>query len=954
MRHLTLSKASLFFATFLSCMLSVVLVYAQSSSMELTAADSNRLLRLHSQLDAMSDSPAKVDSLMKLGAVYYNTSQPTVLHFSLEGLKLSEKIQYHEGTESTLLKSIICLSNLGKKDSMMLFIDKYFAHIPHISDSHKIANGFGIIGRLLKNVGESDRAFDVLTTSAEIAERNEMTELALIQYNRLSNLVVVSDIPEARRYMEKTYELAKQLNDPKYIGRAALNLAILNDSTAQIQGYLDIAKEAGKQANNRPLLAGVFAMQADMTDDVKEAIRLKEKALEYLDKSIDQGPSRAARYHSLAGLYLKDHRYEDAKAAYKESLNYYVKNTDAWGYADGLKGYAQAMRHLNNPTMAFDSLDKAYHFLTKYYDNLREENITEVNKKYQIAKVEKELAEKELIIANEKSKRLWQLLITLGILGLGLIASIVVMSRIRRRRREMAHRLEIQRLEASTLKELDEMKSRWFENISHDIRTPLTLISAPIKDALKAAKTNYVKDLLSIADRNSKNLLHLTNEMLELAKLENTSIPILKKSKMANMEVAKMVHAFDSFAADRNVVIDTDIDIPAEQVISMDYDKYEKIFNNLFKNAIQYSPADSSVAVKISIIDDTLVTTIIDQGAGIPPDEVPHLFDKYFRASHQQTKRVEGSGLGLAIVKELIDVLKGTIVVDSKVNEGTTFTYAVPIQLRAGQDVPKLDKVSPIPEEVVQGDILIGNDHSILLVEDNYETLNYLSTTLGRRFDIDTAENALIALQKLESEKYDLIISDIMMPGLDGYTFKKRVNALSHHRDTPFIFLSAKALDEDKLEGLKLGIDDYITKPFVTEELLIRINNLLGRHLVRKQEFAAGEDEKEQESSQQQSIATRAISIIESHLQDPNFGVETLSTEISYSASQLNRLLKKETGLTTVQFILEVRLQRARKLLLSNEVYSVKEVQHQVGILSQSYFSRKYTERFGSTPGSLL
>lgn len=917
----------------------------------LSPKDSLRATRLIGHISTMKESPAKVDSILSLSGAYYNTSQSKVLSYCLAAVSMSQKIGYHAGTENALLKSTLSLSNLGKTDSMLLFIDKYFAHIPNVSDSQKIVNGYGYIGGLLKSIEHDQRAFHVLTTAAEIADRNDYTQLALYQYNRLSNLVITSDIPAAITYMEKAHQLAKQLDNANFIGRTAINLSILHDDLDVIENYLAIAQKAAEKAENPVLLSAVYNMQAEISEDNNEAIRLKEKSLEYLDNKVDGQQNVAGRYHSLAELYNKAGRYEDTKKAINRSLKYYRNQPASWGYADGLKLYAQAAHGLDNTKEAFDSLQMAYQQIVKYYDNLREQNLDEVNKKYTVEKVEKELAQKELRLATEESKRYRQLLIALSIFGLGILGTLLYLNTIKKRRRDMEHALHVQRVEAQSLQELDEMKSRWFENISHDIRTPLTLISAPIKDALTLTNTSQVKKLLDIADRNSQHLLKLTNEMLELAKLENTTVPIHNKSTYLRTEIEKMIGAFDSFAADRDVNIETGIHVEESMIASLDYDKFEKIFNNLFKNAIQYSPSNTTVMVNASIEKNFVQVAITDQGAGIPANQLPHLFDKYFRASDHQEKRIEGSGLGLAIVHELIEILGGNISVDSTVGQGTTFTFKVPFTNQSVSDHTEFhhdesqDQSTGIPA-------LMADQYTILLVEDNVEMMNYLADTLGRRFGIEKAENANVALQLLAGRTFDLILSDIMMPGMDGFTFKKRVNALSTHQHTPFIFLSAKALDTDKLEGLRLGIDDYITKPFVTEELIIRIKNLLSRKDVRQAELK--QDPQPAESKETSTIVDNAWQIINREIQNSNLDVDMLSSALALSSTQLTRRLKKEAGLTTVQFILEVRLQKARELLLSKEVYSVKEVQHQVGILSQSYFSRKFTERFGVSPGSML
>ena len=918
----------------------------------------DRVTHLKEVISNLTSSPEKVDSILALSHVLRNTSRAESLRLAQRASSLSEKIDYQRGYERAVGRLGLLYYNNGRYDSAGILINTHINLLKQSADSAQLANDLSLLGAIQANLNNEDRGFELLTQALGISTRHGHHRTALYTYNRLANILVTKDLSAAISYLNEAYEFAISQDMLQEATKLAVNLSILEDDPEVKLGYLDKALKSAKELNLIDAQATAYSSKAgiyDLQGDYKSSINAYRQAIR-LFNSIGDSIKMAETKCYLGLVYINDRQFEIAEEHLKSGLEVAFRNENKWMHQSVLYGLAQAYAGQNNYRLAHDSLEQSYLLVQEYYRQLLDDRLQELNKKFDTSNKEKEIARQELLLEQEKNKRSRQLLLGLSIFSLALIIGGLIFIRQRKKRRETNHKLQLREVEAASLKELDEMKSRWFENISHDIRTPLTLISAPISDVLKTTKSTNTSQLLTIAKRNAEQLLQLTDEMLELARLENNIVPIRLSKVHAVNEIRKIIHAFDSFAEQKGIALTSKTDIVPNQYIEVDLDKYEKICNNLIKNAINYSPQNTTVHVDVKLDLDQLITNIIDEGPGISKEEMPHLFDKYFRAGHEQSQMVVGSGLGLSIVKELVDLLNGQISVKNNIGQGCTFSVQFPVQVLAAasplKNAPTIEESHVTNTSVTSS--MIGEQH-ILIVEDHDEMRSYLAMTLGNNYQVHTAENPEIALQMLSQNTIQLILSDIMMPGMDGFEFKKRVNVNEEFKDIPFIFLSARVLDEDKLKGLRLGVDDYITKPFLTDELKVRIHNILSRQIEResaRQELLVETDNKIK--LELPTIAERAAEIVQQNLADVQFGVDQLAEALSYSSRQLSRILKSQTGMTSVQFILELRLLQARALLLSKKFYSVKEVQFEVGIQSQSYFSRKYTERFGRPPSDAL
>ncbi len=497
---------------------------------------------------------------------------------------------------------------------------------------------------------------------------------------------------------------------------------------------------------------------------------------------------------------------------------------------------------------------------------------------------------------------------------------------------EREQALKIQ-LEAEKIKSFDELKSKLFANVSHELRTPLTLIMGTIERQLQEEDSKEWQLLRKHTDR----LLRLINQLLDLSKLESGQFSLQRAPGDVIQFFHTIIDLLTSFAESQKIRLH--LDAPKSPIwLGFDYDAMEKIFFNLLSNAIKFSKEGTCVKLKVNY-DDSLTVNVKDEGIGIPERELDKIFDRYYQSD---SKSSIGTGLGLSLTKELVDLHGGSIQVNSAPGLGTEFIVKLPLQ--------RMD--APTSEESGQVKHIEANDDFILLVEDHDEISNLIKSTLDE-FQIVRVGNGKEAIDQAEQRVPDLIITDIMMPEMDGLAYCQwvRENEMTSH--IPLIMLTAKADDETKLAGLKAGADAFITKPFQAEELRTRVTNILERRkqLREKYKRVIASDENEMViTSSEDVFLKKLIHIIEMNLSNSDFGANELSKEMALSRMQLHRKITALTDHSTSSFIRHFRLSKAAKMLEAGE--SVSQVAYAVGFSSLSYFTKTFKETFGSVPSA--
>jgi signal transduction histidine kinase/ligand-binding sensor domain-containing protein/DNA-binding response OmpR family regulator len=648
-----------------------------------------------------------------------------------------------------------------------------------------------------------------------------------------------------------------------------------------------------------------------------------------------------------------------------------------------------------------------------------------------------------------------------AVFGLGLLYTI---RRYEMNRLRLAQDLKLQRLEAQKLHEVDQIKSRFFANISHEFRTPLTLILGPLEQLLAKEFHGDPMQQYGFMHRSAKRLLHLINQLLDLSKLEEGSMPLRARPENLIHLLRIIIASFASLAERKKILLrlDTsalpkaDRDEVEPLIVYLDRDKFEKCMNNLLSNAIKFTPSGGEVVVAVAegrglraegegpgaksrkrknkktvmewqtksslpsalrppllALSSFIEISVRDTGIGIPADQLDKIFDRFYQveenSSSPHAHKRQGTGIGLALTKELIELHRGEIHVESELGKGSTFT----VRLLLGKDHLKPEEIveevtsdqssvigdlkseerrvkgerrdsrieereysferqtisrhhTKIPSLQQSGDPLIqpsidpsiqdpasSNDQPVLLiVEDNPDMRAHLRGLLDRSYRIIEAGDGTEGLEKSAEAIPDLIISDVMMPEMDGFEFCRRIKTDERTSHIPVILLTARASERSKLEGLETGADDYLTKPFNANELRVRANNLIEQRRQLRERFSREVTLQPKDiaiTTADELFLQRVMAIVDEHLSDPDFSVEAFAQQFRMSRVQLHRKIKALTNQSPGEFIRTLRLRAAAKLL-EQDKYTVTEVAYEVGFNNLSYFAKCFREQFGVLP----
>jgi signal transduction histidine kinase/DNA-binding NarL/FixJ family response regulator len=538
----------------------------------------------------------------------------------------------------------------------------------------------------------------------------------------------------------------------------------------------------------------------------------------------------------------------------------------------------------------------------------------------------------------------------------------------------LKNQLEITEVKANQLKEVDQLKMQFFQNISHEFRTPLTLILGPIEKLLGASvPEDTQKRELRMMRRNAQRLLRLINQLLDLSKLEAGGMKLQANKGNIVAFIKGLAMSFHSLAERKEIFLDVRSN-KEELETYFDKEKMEKIVVNLLSNAFKFTPDHGEVIVSIQNKDGGPVEiSVRDTGIGIPPEKQQQIFNRFYQVDSTTTRLQEGTGIGLALVKDLVSLHHGTITVASEPGKGSEFIVSLPLGKSHLQPEEIVDSELPTEQRselsVAAGQIGVdgkeealhlpkGDDEEnkplLLIIEDNTDVRDYVRSYLVPTYSVLEAKDGAEGVDKAKETIPDLIISDVMMPKMDGYEVCSRLKQDEKTSHVPIILLTAKAAREDKIGGLETGADDYLIKPFDSAELLVRVKNLIesrqklrekfGKELVslRPGEVKVGPSE--------QPFITKVVNVMQKNIGDEKFGVEELAYAVGLSSKQLQRKLKGLADTTANDFIRSFRLHRAMDLLVSDSSSNISEIAYSVGFSSPAYFTKCFQEQFGTTP----
>jgi len=509
--------------------------------------------------------------------------------------------------------------------------------------------------------------------------------------------------------------------------------------------------------------------------------------------------------------------------------------------------------------------------------------------------------------------------------------------------------------------ELNLLKTRFFTNISHEFRTPLTLVLTPLQQLLKSDNDIGVKKQLDLINQNANRLLTLVNQLLDFRKAEANKLSLVPIYGDIVKLVSNTVDSFSDFAKSKDIELKF-LSYESELYMQFDRDKIEKIISNLLSNAFKFTAAKGSITVITRLttheMHEVFEIKVEDKGVGIREEDREKLFERFYQGTVPTEIVTTGSGIGLSLTKDFVELHKGSISVVSKPHVGSTFTVLIPVNReRILSNLNETSETEKLPELVTEGTDENNSQYdekkkTILLVEDNEEFRGYLKDSFSEKYKILEAENGQKALLLLEEENADLIISDIMMPVMDGIELCNKVKTDTMFSHIPVILLTAKSTQEDKIEGLRHGADEYLTKPFSLDILESRINYLLGlreKFIKAYQKSFRIESEGHGITPVDQKFLNRTLELINTNLSNSDYSVEKLSAELSISRVYLYKKVSSLTGKTPVELIRLVRLKKAAELLLKSQL-TISEITYDVGFNDPRYFSKQFKIEYHVTP----
>lgn len=874
-------------------------------------------------------------------------------------------------------------------DSMDIYVERGLALANDMNYHKWIAAYTHSKALLLEQNSSREAAIEQYLKAGQIyQQQQDSSNLLKVHAALTSRYNEIGDLPKALQH----YELGKKyLRKGNLLGEASLNnrMGIIygnRDELETAMRYFKLNLPLYQAANNDYGLGFTHQNIGVIYDELNQpdsAFVYLHRGITFLKKA-NKPQALANCLSSLGEAYLKAKKHEKALAIFLEAYDifqainspawmipvyenltriyFYLKNyhpTIEWG-EKGLQ-LAEETQDLLSQQILLDLLQQSYAAIDNYSiahqhsqalltlnDSLsskeNKEIIKDLETKYQSEQQQTQLDLQQAELAQQRN-----LLIASGIAGAFLLSIVFFVFRLANQRKKLNQQLQ----------QLDVAKSHFFANVSHELRTPLTLIIAPLKNAIEKVKNQLVKEDLELAYKNGQQLLNLVNEILDLSKLESGKMTLETKKVQVSSLLQRIFYAYESFAQYKGIDFKLDNALPQQLWALLDIQKFEKILNNLLSNALKYSESGDQVWMQ-ALVNDTghLTVTVKDTGSGIATADLPKLFDRYYQSQQKKDNFQGGTGIGLALAKEYTHLFQGDLTVESQLEKGTTFYLNLPLQTTTAEvplAAPTFTK--PVLEAYTdryQPQILAKEKPKLLIVEDHREMSQFLLKTLAPFYHCTPAYNGIEALEKLQTNRFDLITSDVMMPQMDGFTLLEKIHQRELFSHTPVILLTARSLEQDKLQGFQLGVDDYITKPFNAQELIARIDNLLKNKREREAWIAQQTNGKKETVAPlpiEQELIQKAETLVMQSLSNPTYNVEALANELNYSRRQLVRIIKKLTGLTPLNFIKEIRLQKARNILETRQFATVAEVGFEVGFSDASYFSKAFKKRFGKVPG---
>ena len=560
-------------------------------------------------------------------------------------------------------------------------------------------------------------------------------------------------------------------------------------------------------------------------------------------------------------------------------------------------------------------------------------------------------------------KTYWAYFIYFILLALFIYAIVYSVTKIQ----SLNHKVTLEKLEVDTVKELNESKLRFFSNISHELKTPVTLISSPVETLANRYKNNQdVTQKLGLVKRQLKKVNQLINQVHDFRRADANRLKMNYSRFNFNVFIEELVKDFQFLASkdQKNFILKSE---EKNIIVSADKDKIEKIINNLISNAFKYTKSEDVITIYLSVNEKDITIAVNDTGMGIDEEDIEHIFERFYQSKSTYKEHIAGSGIGLAFTKKLVEMHYGYIKADSKVNEGTTITIQLPIVKKQVEEDEIVDEVIELPEEkevkvdeaFIQqeaiSNIKVSGDFSEALIfyaEDNLEMRNYVSGVLSKYFRVKTFRDGQECLDALEDEWPDIVLSDVQMPNLNGLDLCISIKSDLKTSHIPVILLTALTNIEDHVKGIRDGADAYIKKPFNVQRLVTNVEALLINRKQLRERFQVGiplTKENNKNNRNDNAFLEKLYSIIDENLDNQDFDINSLARELYLNRTHFYQKVKELTDQTPFEILKTYRLKRAAQLL-SQEKLSVNEVFMMTGFKNRHHFSKTFKKMYNISP----
>jgi signal transduction histidine kinase/AraC-like DNA-binding protein/streptogramin lyase len=526
---------------------------------------------------------------------------------------------------------------------------------------------------------------------------------------------------------------------------------------------------------------------------------------------------------------------------------------------------------------------------------------------------------------------------------------------------QLKNNLRFEQLEKQKWKEVHDLKLKYFIDVSHEFRTPLTLILTPLEELIaKSNQDSWLRSRLKVMYFNAKRLLLLIDQIMEIRELETGHHKIEKQPYYLNALLFEIIDSFKALADKKKIKLVFVSSKVVEQPVMVDRDKIEKILFNLISNAFKFTPAGGEIKLEVKQKGYQFEFSVSDTGTGMDKETVERVFDRFFKKG----KNNFGAGIGLSLTKALVEVLGGRITLQSKEGKGSCFSFFIPVELSDGENTISEVQggfVKPLPLEYqestaeLEEEINLDEDKKpgLLIIEDNKDLRKYLKDQLKSSYKIKVAKDGESGLRKASNSSIALVISDVMMPGIDGFEVCRIIKSSPELCHIPVILLTAKSSQNHKLEGLEFGADDYLTKPFNLLELKVRIKNIIENrkrlHDKYKDNTFIPDSSEVAFNSFDEKLLKKVNKFLLDNLDVPNLTVESISSEVGLSRVHLFRKLKALTGLSPSDYIKDFRIKNACRLLMDGNM-KISEVAYSVGFQDVHYFGKVFKKELGISP----